>query len=124
MSAQLATAASAAALEERALAVEGRAKALAASLGRKDAALREAQAAAAAAEAARAHAVETGAATGAAEAAKLKGELARREAALQVCLLCVCVWGEGAFGGWEHCCVAKSPGHKYGMVGLGGVEGA
>jgi len=90
LSSQLSAAPSTCALEERALTAEGRAKALAASLGRKDAALREAQAAAAAAraQAAEAQAAAAAAAGGAANEAavvRLRGELARKEAALQVC---------------------------------------
>lgn len=93
LSAQLSGAASAAALEERAVAAEGRAKALAASLGRKEAALREVQAAAAMArtqvtevQQAAAGAVAGGDAGAEARAAlvQLKGELSRKEAALQV----------------------------------------
>lgn len=89
LGAQLSTAASAGALEERALAAEGRAKALAASLGRKDAALREAQAAATALKLQLSEAAQQ-AANGDAQTAvmRLKAELGRKEAALQVGL-----WG-------------------------------
>lgn len=87
LGAQLSATASAAALEERALAAEGRAKALAASLGRKDAALREAQAAAAGLKAQLAEAQAAAAGGGPevqASLARLRAELGRKEASVQV----------------------------------------
>jgi hypothetical protein len=95
--AKLCGGASAATLEERALAAEGRARALAASLGRKEAALRDATAAAAAARAqlAQAQALGDGSAGDAlaearGAAVRLKAELARKDMALQVRMCHAC----------------------------------
>jgi hypothetical protein len=104
LGAQLSNAASASALEERALAAEGRAKALAASLGRKDAALREAQAAATALKVQLSEAAQQAASGDVqAAAARLKAELGRKEAALQVGWW-VLLWGGGVRGGLASSC--------------------